>query len=395
MKEVLTATTEGRAAMEELFIRRTPPCPQTGRRSERIQHAKASGPAENARLTEAQQATFKFMVERNSVSRAMKTLDRQKPSMYTVAAEQQLRLLHPIARPLPQSLQPIALLNEDGAVLSEAQKEQEQKEEEKTFRDQLDKLAKDRLDLSECTKELTSREVWGRLVDSLLTKMDTTASPGPGSLPHSFLSSMIKHRPDLADDLGQRVRALLLGQGPGSATDRAAFTGASLTALAKPGVGKGVRPVAVGLLMRRLTAKMAVTLYRSQTDRFFEKSCLGREHTHAQLGVGGFAGAERVIHSLREVMDEHAEDEDFAILKIDFRNGFNVVNRHAFRKYVGVKFPLIAKWVDYCYGADSKLWWEHIDDLYSQEGAHQGDPLASMLFSIVLKSKCDIHCLNP
>ena len=48
-----------------------------------------------------------------------------------------------------------------------------------------------------------------------------------------------------------------------------------------------------------------------------------------QFGVACPAGAEKVIHGLRHCIEEHWEEEDFVVLKIDMCNAFNLVSRQA------------------------------------------------------------------
>ena len=46
-----------------------------------------------------------------------------------------------------------------------------------------------------------------------------------------------------------------------------------------------------------------------------------------QYGVACRAGAEKVIHQVRECMEEHWMDEDFVCFKVDMKNAFNLVSR--------------------------------------------------------------------
>ena len=46
------------------------------------------------------------------------------------------------------------------------------------------------------------------------------------------------------------------------------------------------------------------------------------------MGVACPSGAEKIIHGLRHCMEHHCmHDEDFAVMKIDMRNAFNLVSR--------------------------------------------------------------------
>ena len=44
-----------------------------------------------------------------------------------------------------------------------------------------------------------------------------------------------------------------------------------------------------------------------------------------QFGVACTAGSEKIIHGLRKCIEDHWDDEDFVVLKVDMRNAFNLV----------------------------------------------------------------------
>ena len=87
-----------------------------------------------------------------------------------------------------------------------------------------------------------------------------------------------------------------------------------------------IRPIAVGETIRRPTGKHQTT------------------SNHFNLGVACSAGSERVIHSLRNMIDCHWKDDSFAVIKIDTKNTFNLVSRQVlFSECVSV-FPELALW---------------------------------------------------
>ena len=63
--------------------------------------------------------------------------------------------------------------------------------------------------------------------------------------------------------------------------------------------------------------------------------CLGRKDEISRgfkgknFGVGCPGGVEAVAHSLRDTLQKHRKS-GFALLKIDFKNAFNLLNREAF-----------------------------------------------------------------
>ena len=63
------------------------------------------------------------------------------------------------------------------------------------------------------------------------------------------------------------------------------------------------------------------------------------------------SGTEKVVHSLRACMDKHWEDDDFAVVKVDMRNAFNLVSRQAILDECALHFPELLPWATWCYAA--------------------------------------------
>ena len=89
------------------------------------------------------------------------------------------------------------------------------------------------------------------------------------------------------------------------------------SALAKP--NRGVRPLCCGDPLRRLVGKCF---------------CIGASTDISEnnnFGVGCPGGVEVVAHSLRNVLEGRVFHDE-ALLKIDFRNAFNLIDRSAFTR---------------------------------------------------------------
>ena len=157
-----------------------------------------------------------------------------------------------------------------------------------------------------------------------------------------------------------------LGQSPPTHTTY--FFGANLIALGKK--GGGIRPIAVGNTLRRLSAKCAGTIAKSNR-------CV--EYGNVQLGYGTQRGAEAAAHATRlYVRQEHSPDQ--ILLKIDMKNAFNSFSRDALLATVFAKNPLIYNYTEAAYAKPSFLFYRD-KIILSEEGAQQGDPEGPPLFS--------------
>ena len=133
-----------------------------------------------------------------------------------------------------------------------------------------------------------------------------------------------------------------------------------------------MRPIAVGLTLRRLVAKAAA---KDATPRC--TTIL----TPIQLGVGTRGGSEALVHAARRYLDLKSSDRAF--VKLDFTNAFNSIRRDSMLEAVTLSCPDLLPFVTSAYGSSSHLW---LGDrlLSSEEGVQQGDPLGPLLFCITI-----------
>ena len=111
-----------------------------------------------------------------------------------------------------------------------------------------------------------------------------------------------------------------------------------------------VRPLCCGDPFRRLVAKCFCVAGKDEISKAFK----GRN-----FGVGCPGGVEVVAHSLRDTLLRH-KDSKLGLLKIDFRNAFNEINRDHFVKAACEMFSFMSNWTSWCYGSSSMLLYDHL-----------------------------------
>jgi len=134
-----------------------------------------------------------------------------------------------------------------------------------------------------------------------------------------------------------------------------------------------LRPIAIGETIRRLVSKCCFEATSEDAKIFFGP---------LQVGVSTQGGAEAAVHAARRLAKEFENDPGKIMLKVDFSNAFNVVDRTEMIQ-VYDKFPRLSRWVEYCYSHPVHLFFGTIT-LQSMGGVQKGDPFGPLLFSLVL-----------
>ena len=133
-----------------------------------------------------------------------------------------------------------------------------------------------------------------------------------------------------------------------------------------------LRPIAIGNLLRRVVAKCFSSALAPKAAALLAPN---------QLGVGVRGGAEAVAHAVSEAVKDQP---NLWVLQADLVNAFNSVDRGVVLEEVAKHFPECLAWAKTCYGDPSWLKFG-MSTITSATGVHQGDPLAGLLFCLVLQ----------
>ena len=148
------------------------------------------------------------------------------------------------------------------------------------------------------------------------------------------------------------------------------FFGAKLIALSKE--DNGVRPIAVGMTLRRVSAKILMGKLSTECVDLFWPN---------QVGVGTPLGAEMAIHSVRKFLSSPT-NSNMVCLKTDFSNAFNTLRRDKALEDIKMKVPLLYKYAWQAYANPSFLFLGEKDVIMSEEGVQQGDPLGPFFYAL-------------
>ena len=199
------------------------------------------------------------------------------------------------------------------------------------------------------------------------------SAPGPSGLRAEHLKVATKSAPpNRTDKATSAITKLVNCMAGGKVPEEVAvyLCGARLHAANKK--DGGIRPIAVGNILRRLTSKC---FSYAMSDR------AATTLAPHQLGVGVRGGCEALAHTVRQVVEDKP---DQWVLQVDLINAFNLVDRATAFQEVEKHFPDCLSWVLSSYGVQAELLFGDTV-IHSCVGFHQGDPLASLLFSLDLQ----------
>ena len=221
-------------------------------------------------------------------------------------------------------------------------------------------------------------------IDAALLRMDRNSAPGPDLMHIAHPSTVLREdQTSLPGESGMEILGLLAnrfvrGDFPDAVMQL--FSSATLVAIPKAG-SQGFRPIAVGNAIRRLIS--IAILNRIKADAAAVLAPL-------QTCVGVPSGADLVAHEARHVIESNGAKE-IAVLQIDAKNAFNSVHRHLLLERCAHATPGICRYVAALLRHPPTL--RAADPrsgrpaffVPSAEGVQQGDPLAMLLFALILQ----------
>jgi hypothetical protein len=218
-----------------------------------------------------------------------------------------------------------------------------------------------------------AEEIPLHVVEKVLKSFPLDSAPGPSGLRIQHLLEALT--PATRTPLLEQITALSAALAQGAAPSEVAphLAGAGLMALSKP--SGGVRPIAIGEIWRRIVGKSLCAQVKELAQAFFPP---------LQVGVACPLGVDAAVHVCRAWCLRNAGDQAKGIVKLDFENAFNSVDRAQFLEKVREDFPGLARWTQWTYGDTSNLLFGDYC-LGSETGVQQGDPLGPLLFSLVIQ----------
>ena len=202
-----------------------------------------------------------------------------------------------------------------------------------------------------------------------LAMIKRTSSPGLSSVRSSHLRALCAVVPD---DLAAKSQVQICNLYCGNllpAFSRQFMCGGPLVGLIKDDKG-ALRPLAKGEIERRVVGKSIVHAYRKE----WMNAC-----GPYQWGFGVKGSIDVIGHAVSILVEKHVKTPQWGILKVDFRNAFNMMDRSCFRLNRDLSLLPTSNFVNCIYGYPTKLK-VGSHSISSSNGIQQGCNLGPPLF---------------
>ena len=208
-------------------------------------------------------------------------------------------------------------------------------------------------------------------IESALKSFPAGSSGGPSGLRAAHILQMVRSnaKDRVLEALASFCSALANNSFPKDAMQL--LTVARLVAVPKS--GGGVRPIAVGEVLRRLAAKCVLQTVLPAVSNYL---------LPLQVGVHVPNAAELVARRAKAWCNTPGPGE--VVLQIDLRNAFNSLDRSQLLKEVQTRVPQLYPYTFACYSEPSILFGDGFE-LKSSSGVQQGDVCGPALFAITLQ----------
>jgi hypothetical protein len=130
----------------------------------------------------------------------------------------------------------------------------------------------------------------------------------------------------------------------------------------------GLRPIATGEVVRRLTSKVLARKVLLDMRELLEPS---------QIGVGLPGACELAALKVEALMRDQDAEADYGLLQVDMANAYNTIDRAAMLTQVERLCPETAIWFAWSHGQRTPLLVGK-EVLWSCQGVQQGDPLSPL-----------------
>jgi hypothetical protein len=182
-------------------------------------------------------------------------------------------------------------------------------------------------------------------IEAALKSFKRGTGRGPSGLRQEFYADLLKTplKEVLLSSTAAFATTVASGRLPRSISPF--FGAANLIPLVKK--DNGVRPIAVGEIIRRAVAKCAMKSVKDKLDGMF---------VPFQMGVGIPHGLESIIHGAAAYIEANGNSTELTTLQIDFSNAFNLVSRERMFAEVRKLCPSLSAYVEWLYSQRGELY---------------------------------------